>query len=722
MSNGTGTSINTSSSTYNAYITYVHPILIDNRVCWDIFYVSDKTDLKQQCIRIYDVELEFMLARLPGMNEEYFKHFVEYQVKTLKNVSDVSVDISFINNLVDASYFSPFNNRTYAVFRSKDCEKLNKLYKQLFDELKYVYHKVTIMNDTGMLNLEDKLFYDNVETPFRFTSSTLSLSKTVYNLSCKYNIPLIGGISIDDEKLDVSYPQDLIPTNVDKKCIRGMKFKDFVNGGIKRNNEYGGTHLMTLLAYDIETYNPDGNLDPNIENNYIICIGIGVFKMTEQAPFERVCLIWKDIKGDNKSSRSADGKRMLEDFESESALFENRCVEERELFGRKCYKVIGEYDILNKSDITNYVICKNEKDLLECYIQVLNFYHPHVITGFNTFGFDDKYVWARMCLHQLENEYLQCFSIYDNEEVKELSWYRPFKPTFKQFDLKIDGEARHDNETVRALAVQNVDVYKLMLKEDPKRFTQYGRGNLNTMLEVYGVKNPFIVAANKRINESESLIDSMILFSKNDEKINKIMTEQNVIRDAGLQKTDLKINEMFRRWRENENIYSIALYCTQDAWITGTLLIKRSKLTDLIEMAGISNTSFSDSLYRADGVRVANAILGYAYNEGFALMDTPFEFRNHDEKCIPFGLKSYDERTIVGGAVKNIHAGRQKFICALDYSAMYPSSKEGTNVDSSAKLDERVLKDPEAYGLQVVRKLNVNDIYGEREVFYIRRI
>ena len=353
---------------------------------------------------------------------------------------------------------------------------------------------------------------------------------------------------------------------------------------------------------------------------------------------------------------------------------------------------------------TNYIICSSEKDLLRLYIDIIRHFQPQIITGFNTFGFDDNYVYQRMIIHDLEQQYLNAFSVYDTTEMfpdnRIPQWYKPFQPVFKQFDLKIDGEARHDNTTIRATSIQNVDVYKLMLKEDPKRFTQYGRGNLDTMLEVYYVTNPF--------------------------------------NNEPLKKTGMKINDMFNYWNTNENIYSIALYCAQDAWITGTLLIKRNKLTDLIEMAGISNTTFSDSLYRADGIRVANAILGYAYNEHFALMDTSYEHRIRSTKAADkksgapinrpvqehtiLGHKTYDTRTIVGGAVKNIHAGRQKMICALDYSAMYPSGKEGSNIDSASKVDEDIIKHPEQYGLKVVKKLDINDIYGNREIYYVKKV
>ena len=717
------------STTIDAYILYVHPVYVpdsqsDNpefqKLCWDIFYVTRESST-QHCIRIYNVELSFLLARLPGFTDSQFKQWAEGFVN--KYISDNKLTksylrISYSNTLVDASYFSPFPNRTYAVFTSYSPDVLNKFYKSLYSSCESLYQRAETLRIIGKLSKEDTLFYNNTETPFRYTSSTLNIKNTIYNLSCQHNIPLIGGVRIDTKYFRNRFPDDCLPTNVSRDNIRGISFSDLTTHSvIIKDESIGITENMTLLAYDIETYNPTGDLDPTVPEQPIICIGMGLFNLVDQSPRERYCIIWKDICQDPTSI----------------SLLSERLVHKCLWHNRPCYKVFGEYtdvqqdsltsllkpipstmDISKHPDLasplpnhTNYIICSSEKDLLRAYIEIITLFRPQIITGFNTFGFDDNYVYERMRLHNLEQSFLSSFSVYDLSEIcsddspsaRVPQWYKQFLPVFKQFDLKIDGEARHDNKTVRATAIQNVDVYKLMLKEDPKRFTQYGRGNLDTMLEVYRVTNPF--------------------------------------NNSPLKKTGMKIRDMFNYWETSDNIYSIALYCAQDAWITGTLLIKRNKLTDLIEMAGISNTSFSDSLYRADGIRVANAILGYAYNEHFALMDTAFEHRIRSTKAADkksgeitiqkqehtiLGRKTYDTRTIVGGAVKNIHAGRQKMICALDYSAMYPSGKEGSNIDSASKIDDDIIRDPASYGLEVVKKLDINDIYGNREIYYVKRV
>lgn len=719
------TSTNDTSTVIPIYIMNVHPIMIDDELIWDIYYLTSSSK-SLHCLRVYNIYLSFMVARLPGLNLSQFQRYMSQYTESLH--TEIRTD------LTDASYFNFNRNREYMEIFSKDPRKLNNIYNQLNKSLRSLYKRI----EPNKLSSDDELFYRNTETPFRYTSTTTSITNSVYNLSTKYNIPLIGGAQLDTSLLSNKFPHEHEPmldnvSGLNAQSIGSNKWNyqtvnSMISRAIVKDDNVDFRNNMQVLSYDIETYNPDGDLNPHIDSYYIFAIGIGIFNLNDPMPERRICLISKQF--DNDPVNVDSNMKLQHKF--------------GKMFGNKCCHVYGEYndqtnDIINSmvddqtnsdvnshtdgqtnsqiigqtnssvnlpinhpnnsgvkhhqklcSDYTTYIFAHDEEQLLKLFIEVIHAYKPQVITGFNTFGFDDNYVYVRMQKHNLTNDFLQVYTYYDissdDAELPKQSWFKPFMPIFKQFDLKIDNEPRHDNQSVRSWLVLNVDVYKLMLKEDPKRFTQYGRGNLDTMLEVYEIKNPY--------------------------------TKQP------LSKTGLKIHEMYRRWENNENIYSIALYCCQDAWITGTLLITRAKLSDLIEMSIISSTMFADSIYRADGTRVANSILNYAYSENFALMDTPFTDRTEvvKNKSIPtLGGKTYDHRTIVGGAVKNIHAGRQWFVVALDYSAMYPANKEASNIDSSSRVDDDIINNPNKYNVEIVRKLDINDMYGQREIYYIKK-
>ena len=698
------------------YILNVHPMYIDESIVWDVFYLTkDNTDV--HCLRIFNIELSFMVARLPGLRLDQFKRLM------LDYTGELHTEIR--TDLADASYYSFGVNHEYIEIFSQSPFTLNKVYKQLFKDFEFVYRKINI----DKLPPYDALFYRNTETPFRFTSTTLSFPNSIYNLSTKYSIPLVGGALLDISRTTLEFPQQYLPEDIKPDNILGLnaqllpnELKELdsqienksndnslnngysrilnevkpssvsssynsgvktswnyvsVNGNIKkaltRSDAIDFKNNMTMLSYDIETYNIHG-VDENSKTDpeqYIFCIGCGLFNLTDQKPHQRLCIRSKPF--DNLTPKALDGERTL------TAIKGNK-------YGFPTYTIKYEYNPADEQDATTYIITRNEKDLLEVFISILNEYKPQIINGFNSFAFDDEYVWERMKLYGLTQQYLRCFTYYDIDELKNEFWFKSFIPTFKQFELKIDGDMRKDNNSVRSPLILTVDVRKLMLKEDPKRFTSYGRGNLNTMLDTYKVLNPFT--------------------------------------NAPLSKTGLKYEQMFEYWNESTHIYEIGIYCCQDAWICGALLVKRQKVADLIELAGVSNTTFSDSIYRADGNRVANAILGYAYTENFALMDTPFEKRsevkNKEPGVVQYGGKKFDTRTVMGGAVRCVHAGRHNFIIALDYSSAYPANKEGNNVDSSSRVDEDILKHPEKYGLEIVSHKVINEPTDEKDIYFIK--
>lgn len=694
------------------YILSVHPIMDGDSIIWDVFFLKeDSTDLC--CLRIFNIELSFLVARLPGLRLDQFKRLM------LDYTGELHTEIR--TDLIDASYYAFGKRHEYIEIFSQSPFILNKVYKQMFKDFEFVYSNV----NPDKLPPYDQLFYRNTETPFRFTSTSLKFENTIYGLSTKYGISLVGGARLDTSRLTRSFPQRFLPEDLKPSNIYGLnaqlskseleeldkQIADYkaqedpkisrilnhsrpqpvsmsynsgnktpwnyftVNGNIRKSiihdDKVDFKRNMTMLSYDIETYNRS-TMDPKDKEAFIFCIGMGLFNLVNQKPWKRICIISKQF--DTLTPRSLDGERILKAIRGKH-------------YGYPTVSFKYEYNPADETDTTEYITVRNERELLDAFICVINEYKPQVINGFNSFAFDDNYVWQRMNMYGLAQQYLRCFTYYDLDEIEKESWYKSFKPEFKQFEIKIDGELRQDNASVRSPLVLTVDVRKLMLKEDPKRFTMYGRGNLDTMLEVYKVVNPYT--------------------------------------NQPLSKTGLHYEEMFNYWDESSHIYEIGIYCVQDSWICGTLLIKRMKISDLIELAGVSNTTMSDSLYRADGNRVQNCVLGYAYKDNFAFMDVPFEKRKerkHDKSIVQYGGKEYDHRTIVGGCVRCVHPGRQFFIVALDYSSAYPSFKEAANGDSSAFVDIDIIKHPEKYGLKIVAKKTINAEADEQDVYYFKLI
>jgi hypothetical protein len=99
----------------------------------------------------------------------------------------------------------------------------------------------------------------------------------------------------------------------------------------------------------------------------------------------------------------------------------------------------------------------------------------------------------------------------------------------------------------------------------------------------------------------------------------------------------------------------------------------------------------------------------------------PFRRETLMNKGKQLGGKTFDTRTIIGGQVRNILPGRHSFVMALDYASQYPSQKEASNIDSSSYVDPEIIENPDLFGLEIIKKIDINDMYGPREIYYIKR-
>lgn len=705
--------------------------------CVDIFYVNidDKlnsitNDIERNkyivnnclsCLRIYNFFVSFYIVKLPGMNSSEFKSFILSNTKYIKDV-EIKFKTTFRNKpFIESSFFN-FNKPTlYAKIKAKSSTILKKCHTKLKTAIKSHYDK--IKNKEIELNNWDKLFYDNTESPFRNDMTTLLASNVRYYLSTKYNIPCAGGFifSYDDKQVRTfdSFPINEYPGhkfmsifNRDndkeyKTLFIDMNKQNKIFHQIKHDDNINGQQYLTLMSYDIETY--ESNLRKLEESEKIImCIGIGLFNITNDKPFMRYCLSIKDftdedikslghkyIEQDNEQAKQNDNDNKQQ--QTTTKRYKNKIVsnEYTDLYNKPMVqdRTQDDNDIINNNDFTNYIICDNEKDMLKMFIKLIGMYRPTFITGFNNYGFDDRRIYDRMKyynIHNINNSILQYYDLsYMSNKNKKINIPKQFDITPDKFSIKIDGEMYNDNITwIGETKSFIVDVYKIMLASNAKLYTQQGRGNLDTMLTVNNINNPF--------------------------------------NNKPLQKSGLSYNQMWYNWDNNKNIYDIMLYCCQDAWICGTLLIKSCQLIDKIEMSTLSATTISDSIYKAVTWRVKHLIEQYAYNNNFAVTDSIINTTDKNKQHISradnhtLGNKRFDTRQIVGGEVKNVISGKTNYVIALDFSAMYPSQKEGSNIDTSSIIPDDIINDPVKYGLNKYHDdINIYDMYKQRKIVYL---
>lgn len=685
----------------------------DGSVAFDVYYFTKESD-KLNCIRVTNLYTSFLVHRIPGWTIEQTETFIqriarsikqndfEYKIRSdLRDSCYTVLDKVTIKNATEPS--TEVGPTCYVEIFSRYPDKLRQLFNKLTKEFEDYYKHLNYKH----LSPVDRVILKNTESPFRNTAHSTQLNQSMYWFSRTFNIPFVGYNMIHTELLKPYEGDYLRPVKVDKVYYLNANFgENYDNAEVRKIFEkwdapldYAATETdhITIASYDIETYNKNEKPDyDKIKGQYIFCIGVGFFKLNQNKPFARYSIISKDLATDPEIADRLEGRNGT-------------------------YKVSHEY-CEDDNDYTTYICVKNEYEVVSTFVDLLTKHNPHIITGFNNFTFDDPWIFSRILNHgegkhikliqsdmrefnkilsdcmgrrlynrdDILTRYMQVFATYDVAELKDRQAFS-LMPKWTKFSMKMEGKTNSDDLfTIRAPIIQTMDVMKLLMKADAKRFSQ--KWSLNYMLQSYKIKNPYNAKA--------------------------------------LSKTGLTIAEMFDTWDQGTHLYETAFYCLQDSWICGTLIIERSNIIDKLAMSTITFTSFQDSIYRADGHRVSCLNAKYAHDFRFAFMDEGYKDRvkmiDHNWEKEPedrirgLGDKTFDDRVVVGGAVRNVHSRRCTGIVAADFSSMYPSQYRSSNIASSTCVDKYILDHPEEFGLKTVVVKEIVDMYGKRKVYYLK--
>ena len=120
-----------------------------------------------------------------------------------------------------------------------------------------------------------------------------------------------------------------------------------------------------------------------------------------------------DISNLNKSETLENAKIVIAsyDIESEGTTFEDKAVFQIGI----TFKTLMD-DTTQQPVLLSWKECapiegtivksyKTEKDLILGYIDTMLEYDPDIITGFNTFGFDNEFLYGRAAMHHIEDEF-----------------------------------------------------------------------------------------------------------------------------------------------------------------------------------------------------------------------------------------------------------------------------------------------------------------------------
>lgn len=304
------------------------------------------------------------------------------------------------------------------------------------------------------------------------------------------------------------------------------------------------------------------------------------------------------------------------------------------IFGdEKIYKYIATLKKSNPIEGVTVEEFKTERDLLIGWCRFMKRLDPDIITGYNIWGFDWKYIYERALTGNggLVPPYQeQVLRILSRVNIDDKGKY---KAKYVEKELQSSALGQNFLYFISIEGVVQVDLYKQIMKD--YNLTSY---KLDAVAEKF----------------------------------------------MGQNKEDLKPSKIFSNYRRGtkEDIKQIATYCVQDCALCNNLLNKLQVIPNNVGMGNVCYIPFSYLFLRGQGIKIYSLAIKFCSEEGFLI-------KNLSEEDID--KKSY-EGAIVFVPEPGIYYDP---VAVMDYASLYPSSMISENIshDTLIGFKEYYLKD-----------------------------
>lgn len=403
---------------------------------------------------------------------------------------------------------------------------------------------------------------------------------------------------------------------------------------------------LRVMSYDIETYSSDEHSFPNFRkhDDVIYQIGCTFNYLQSSHPFKKILIS------------------------------------------------LGTCDIFDKS--VDVIQCKTEKEVLKTFVKVIHDIDPDVLAGYNTFGFDNEYMYMRAKKHKIHKEFsrwgrLNGFQCKYN--IKDLSSSALGQNILKYYEM--EGRAQ-------------IDLYKAISTDPSYKMERYTLDYVSSQFYQGDITEIRINNANDLIAFTTKSIDGM-----NDgdfikliiiEKLSKIedvydvkfmikQIDQNVVYVSrtnttealpeeffnpdeytykwSLSKDDITHTDIFKFFKKDSYHRSlIGKYCIQDCWLVSLLMEKLDILLTRIAMSNVSKVPLIFIILRGQGIKCESQLFYYTSQENYFV-----------RKIYPCHNKqdSGYEGAMVIDPVPGYYT---QPIVTLDYASLYPSCMREMNI------------------------------------------
>ena len=367
----------------------------------------------------------------------------------------------------------------------------------------------------------------------------------------------------------------------------------------------------------------------------------------------------------------------------------------------------------NDIDDTNVLSFDKEADLLMEFQRIIQEEDPDILTGYNIYGFDEKYIYGRAKLLRLsefgflsrlgtrtefkENVRLSSAALGDNVMHYyntigrvQIDLMKLIQKDYKLNSYKLDSVAEYFMREI----IKKVEIIGDITRIYIKKPGEFKLGNFIKIAE----EDDIISDKLKIINLTKEYLDirGNLSYILDNDTITK-KTSQHIYFFAGVVKDDISARQMFRFYEDGnpEGITTIAKYCIQDCILPIKLILKLNKIPENMEMASISSVPMQWIFLRGQGIKSFSLVVKKCRKKGFLI------------KVLPRIQKVEGDEDKVGYEGAIVLTPEPKFhrvpVSVNDYSSLYPSSMIAENISHEMFVDDSQYDNLPEYTYNVIK-------------------
>ena len=362
--------------------------------------------------------------------------------------------------------------------------------------------------------------------------------------------------------------------------------------------------------------------------------------------------------------------------------------------------VLGSVDPSGETD-TEFVACKNETEMLMKFASNVRRENPDIMSGYNTFGFDDAYIEDRCkALGILEEVNLSRAPpaksrSQDGEYSAKFSETKRFELASGKYDLRmiamrgrlcidllLNMRREHSLDSFKLDNVASVFLRDKVLEYKDNvvatkstrglRVGNYVRFDLvGNTTDPYREGEKFCVTA---VSGKTFTIDG------GDSLFAELSVKDRAHLEWTLSKDDVEPHELFRLHREGGSAgrARIARYCIQDCDLVLTLMGKLDTIVNARGMADVCKVPMQFVLIRGQGIKIFSAVVYYAAQRNQIIQTQQYVFG--------------DEGGYEGAVVISPKIGMylDQPVSVLDFNSLYPTNMIAYNISPDTLVSLRV--------------------------------